>query len=223
MRIHKIPAGLAGVSLAIVCLSGRTGLAGAVQDRVTRPDFSAPARLAAWDLDGSGTWEIANGLLVLSKAGVPAGAIRRPAALAILKGAPAVRVTVETEMRSTAPLDVANRDLEIVFGYESPTRFYYVHLAGITNDVHNGVFLVDNADRKRIDDGKTPPQLTDQAWHRARLERDGSTGRIQVFVDGAAKPAWDLTNSVIRAGRVGLGSFDDTGEFRGLTVTVRDK
>src|SRR4051812_33549545 len=86
-----------------------------------RPDFSSAARLADWEVDGSGTWEIARGLLILSKAGVPAGPIRRPAALAILKSAPFVRVTVDTEMRSTAPLDVTNRDLEIVFGYESPS------------------------------------------------------------------------------------------------------
>jgi hypothetical protein len=108
--------------------------------------------------------------------------------------------------------------LEIVFGYTSPSRFYYVHLAGITNDVHNGVFLVAGADRRRIDPGTTPPQLRDQNWHDVRLVRDGSTGRVQVYVDHAAAPAWDLIDATFPAGRVGLGSFDDTGEFRNVTV-----
>jgi hypothetical protein len=80
-----------------------------------RPTFADAARLAEWDLDGSGEWQVANGLLVLAKAGVPSGPIRRPAAIAILKTLPLVRVTVEGQIRSTAPLAV-NRDLEIVFG-----------------------------------------------------------------------------------------------------------
>jgi hypothetical protein len=91
-------------------------------------------------------------------------------------------------------------------------------LAGITNDVHNGVFLVAEADRRRIDAGTTPPQLKDQNWHDVRLVRDGSTGRVQVYVDRSPAPAWDLVDTTIRAGRVGLGSFDDTGEFRNVVV-----
>jgi hypothetical protein len=189
------------------------------QDVSVRPTFSGAAHLAEWDLDGSGEWTMAKGLLILAKAGVPSGPIRRPAAVAILKTPPMVRVTLEAQIRSTAALDVATRDLEIVFGYESAARFYYVHLAGITNDVHNGVFLVAGADRRRIDPGTTPPQLTDQNWHDVRLTRDGSTGRVQVYVDRSAKAGWDLVDTTIRAGRVGLGSFDDTGEFRHVVVT----
>jgi hypothetical protein len=183
-----------------------------------RPDLNAPDALTKFTLDGNGAWEVANGLLVLTKAGTPGGPIRRPAALAVLQSPPLVSATVEVEMRSTAPLEVKNRDLEIIFDYLSPTRFYYVHLAGITDPVHNGIFLVDGKDRRRIDDGKAPPQLTDREWHRVRLERDSERGRIQVFVDGADQPALTATDTTIHGGRVGLGSFDDTGEFRRFSV-----
>ena len=157
-------------------------------------------------------------MLVLTKAGTPGGPIRRPAALAVLHSTPLVRATVQVEMRSTAPEEVKNRDLEIIFGYESPQRFYYVHLAGITDANHNGIFLVADKDRRRIDDGTAAPQLTDCNWHRVRVERDGETGQIEVFVDGKSQPALRATDTSIRAGRVGLGSFDDTGEFRQLSV-----
>ena len=183
-----------------------------------RPDLNAPDALTKFTLDGSGTWEIADGKLILAKAGTPGGPIRRPAALAVLQSPPFVTATVQVEMRSTAPLEVKNRDLEIIFGYVSPTRFYYVHLAGITDAVHNGIFLVDGKDRRRIDDGKAAPQLTDREWHRVRLERDGETGRIDVFVDGADQPSLKASDTSIRTGRVGLGSFDDTGEFRRFGV-----
>ena len=184
----------------------------------SRLDLAAADALSRFTLDGSGAWELKDRMLILSKAGIPGGAIRRPAALAVLQSDPLVRATVQVEMRSTAPEEVKNRDLEIIFGYESPRRFYYVHLAGITDPNHNGVFLVDNKDRRRIDDGTAPPQLTDREWHRVRLERDGATGRIDVFVDGGAKPALHATDTTIPAGRVGLGSFDDTGEFRRFSV-----
>jgi hypothetical protein len=185
-----------------------------------RPDLNAPDALTKFTLDGNGAWEVANGLLALTKAGTPGGPIRRPAALAVLQSPPLVSATVQVDMRSTAPLEVKNRDLEIIFDYVSPTRFYYVHLAGITDPVHNGIFLVDGKDRRRIDDGKAKPQLTDREWHRVRLERDTESGRIQVFVDGADQPALTATDTTIRGGRVGLGSFDDTGEFRRFSVAA---
>jgi hypothetical protein len=183
-----------------------------------RPNFAAPDVLTRFTLDGTGTWGVADGKLILSQAGTPGGPIRRPSALAILQSEPLVRATVQVEMRSTAAVEVKNRDLEIIFGYVSPKRFYYVHLAGITDANHNGIFLVDDKDRRRIDDGTAPPQLTDREWHRVRLERDGGDGRIEVFVDGAEQPSLTATNTAIRAGRVGLGSFDDTGEFRRFGV-----
>ena len=182
------------------------------------PNLGTADAINQFTLDGSGTWEVKDKMLVLTKAGTPAGPIRRPAALAVLMSEPLTKATVQVEMRSTAPEEVKNRDLEIIFDYVSPTRFYYVHLAGITDPVHNGIFIVDEKDRRRIDEGKAAPQLTDREWHRVRLERDGESGRIEVFVDGADQPSLKASDSSIRAGRVGLGSFDDTGEFRQLVV-----
>jgi hypothetical protein len=189
-----------------------------------RADLSSAERLADWTLDGSGTWEVGGGMLRLTKAGVPGGPIRRPAALAVLKSPAFTRVTIDAEMRSTAPVDLAVRDVELIFGYESPSRFYYVHLAGITNAVHNGIFVVADADRRRLDAPDSVPQMKDQAWHRVKLERDPATGRIEVFVDGAATPALKATDKTLTAGgRVGFASFDETGEFRNVVVTGSTK
>ena len=153
-----------------------------------RLKLKGPGALVEWSLDGSGAWTIAEGKLILERAGKPAGPIRRPAALAIFKMDPLKRVTLKAEVRSTAPQDVLRRDVNLIFGYESPSRFYYVHLSGVTDAVHHGIFLVADADRRRIDDGKGQPQLKDQNWHRVRLERDGATGRIEIFVDESKSP-----------------------------------
>lgn len=206
--------------LTIAFVLALVGLRVHAQGRVSfRPQLAGPDALAKWVLDGSGSWIAIDGKLVLEKAGKPAGAIRRPAALAIFKTDPLERVTLKAEVRSTAPQDVIRRDVNLVFGYESPSRFYYVHLSGVTDAVHHGIFLVADADRRRIDDGKGQPQLKDQNWHRVRLERDGATGRIEIYVDGSKAPVLVASDTTIRAGRVGLGSFDDTGEFRKIEIT----
>ena len=186
-----------------------------------RVTLARPDSLDPWELVGSGTWASADGVLRLDKPGtpLPAGSIRRPAALAILKTPALTSARLDVDLRCTAPVDVVYRDLELIFGYASPTRFYYVHLAGITDAVHNGVFLVNDADRRRIDRGTTPPQLKDQAWHHLRLDWQGAAGRVEIFVDGSSTAAFDVTDRTIAAGRVGLGSFDDTGEFRGIDLS----
>jgi hypothetical protein len=213
MRTHLLRWGaLAALVLAPAALCAEQGI-----DR--RPNLDSAARLADWTLDGSGEWTISGGRLVLAKAGTPAGPIRRPAALAILTTAPLTRVTLQVDVRSTAPVDLPVRDVNLVVGYESPSRFYYIHLAGVTDAVHNGIFLVADADRRRIDDGKAAPVLTDQAWHRIRVERDPASGRIDVFVDGSPAPVLSARDTTLRAGRVGFGSFDETAEFKDIVIT----
>jgi hypothetical protein len=206
------------LSAVFVVLAVASAHTHAQQSISLRPKLKGPGALVKWSLDGSGAWTIAEGKLILERAGKPAGPIRRPAALAIFKMDPLKRVTLKAEIRSTAPQDVLRRDVNLIFGYESPSRFYYVHLSGITDAVHHGIFLVADADRRRIDDGMGQPQLKDQNWHHVRLERDGATGRIEVYVDGAEAPVLVASDTTIPAGRVGLGSFDDTGEFRGIEI-----
>ena len=181
-------------------------------------DLSSAGRLDEWTLDGSGAWAIRDGLLLLEKAGVPAGPIRRPGALAILKTPPLGDSSIELEMRSDAPEDVIHRDLLLVVGWQSPSRLYYVHLSAIRDNVHNGIFVVDHADRRRIDDASDRPALKDRAWHKARLVRTASTGRLEVFVDGEATPIMTATDRSIPSGRLGVGSFDDAGAFRSIRV-----
>ena len=189
------------------------------QDIVIKPNLENSDSLSQWEFIGSGTWQVSNGKLILLKAGIPAGSIRKPSALAILKTKPFKSVTVEAEIKSTAPLDVIRRDLDIIVGYELPSRFYYIHLAGINDDVHNGIFLVDNADRRRIDSGKGRPQLSDNEWHYVRVERNGKSGTIEVYVDNSKEPVLSANDTTICCGQAGVGSFDDTGEFRNIVIT----
>ncbi len=117
----------------------------------------------------SGGWPAAS--FSLHTAGVPAGPIRKPAAMAIFKSEPVGDFTLDVDLRSTAPVDLDVRDVLLIFGYQSPTRFYYVHLSKKTDAVHNGIFLVNDADRKRLDPPTSVGRLVDQEWHHVRLVR----------------------------------------------------
>ena len=80
----------------------------------------------------------------------------------------------------------------IVFGYKSDTEFYYAHVS-TDNTIypHNGIFVVNNADRLRLDDQWSavmsrgaPPAITDTAWHDVSVTRCADSGEIAVRVDG---------------------------------------
>ena len=186
--------------------------------RTIKPEISEKRGLADFDLDGNGGWVVRGNTIVLEKAGVPEGKIRRPAALAILRSEPVADFTYSLNLRSTAPVDLAVRDVQLVIDYQSPSQFYYIHLSAKTDAVHNGIFIVNNADRKRIDEPTSRARIVDQNWHRVRLERNSMTGSIAVFIDDDTTPALSVIDKTLRSGRVGFGSFDETGEFRNIEI-----
>jgi hypothetical protein len=203
--------------LTVFLIAGLFVQAPATTDLVKIP-ISEERGLRDWELDGNGGWSVRGQSLVLEKAGVPSGPIRRPAALAILRDKVLTDFELRVDVRSTAPPDLAVRDVLLIFGYQSPTQFYYVHLAAKTDPVHNGIFLVNNADRHRLDDASTQARLTDQAWHHVRLERRSATGTINVFFGDGPTPLLSTTDRTLGSGRIGVGSFDETGEFRAFEV-----
>ena len=137
------------------------------------PNLEYPDSISNWIIDGSGSWKITHGELILHKAGVPSGPIRKPSALAILKSKQFRDVTIEADLKSTSDTAVIRRDLDIVFSYLSPKQFYYIHLAGTADSVHNGIFIVNHSNRKRIDSGEGKPQLKDLDWHHVKAIRNG--------------------------------------------------
>lgn len=193
------------------------------QDTITlSTKFDKPDNINEWEIDGTGLWKISNNTLILYKAGNPSGIIRRPAALAIMKSRKFENVTIEVDVRTTADTKILQRDVVIILGYNSPSRFYYIHLSAISDDVHNGIFLVDNANRRRIDTGNRKPLIKDQEWHHIKVERNVENGKIKVFVDNSFNSALQTTDKTILSGRIGLGSFDDTAEFKNLFTAASD-
>ena len=193
---------------------GRTQLRGTL-----KPAHWAPVTPAKWQLTGRE--------VILSEAGVARPGPRRPFEYAILTaGPPLAAVEIRASVRLDEPVEITNRDVIIVFAYRSDTEFYYAHLS-TDNTIypHNGIFKVNNADRERLDyewNGRSRganPAVTDRAWHDIVVRHRPATGEIAVHVDGSRDPLMTARDTTFGSGRVGFGSFDNTGRLRSLKVT----
>ena len=118
------------------------------------------------------------------------------------------------------------RDMCVIFHYQDPTHFCYVHFAGKSDDVHNIIGLVDGADRVKINAepaGASVFRLTDLAWHAFKVTCDARTGEIRAYLDDMAVPILTARATVLGHGRVGVGSFDDTGAFDDIELRAPKK
>lgn len=171
-------------------------------------------------------WRFENGEVVQTAAGEEPTGPRRPFEYAVLTAGPAYSSFVlEATVRIDEPVTRNDRDVVLVYHYTSPTRFSYVHLSqDNTIYPHNGIFVVDDADRLRIDDQwdgalGAPPAVDDTDWHDVRIEFCAATGATAVYLDGADEPLMTATDPTFAEGRLGFGSFDNYGRVRDVTVT----
>ena len=144
---------------------------------------------------------------------------RRPQQFALVKGVTVGSFTLETRVRREGS------SMMIVFNYVDSLHFYYTHLSkdsGRKIDVHNGIFLVDGAPRRRIAGLEADPVLPDTNWHKIKVERDVNSGSIKVFVDEETQPRFSVVDRTFNCGRVGLGSFDETGDYTDFKLSSSD-
>ncbi|MFE7134976.1 PQQ-dependent sugar dehydrogenase [Streptomyces sp. NPDC057638] len=196
-----------------------------------RPEGTTLAQLtdaAHWAPVTPAKWRFPPGVVTLAEPGAARPGPRRPFEYAVLTAGPRFgRVEIDAEVRLDTPVEITNRDVILVLAYQSDTRFAYVHLSSDhTIYPHNGIFVVDGADRVRVDhqwNGSTgaPPAIRDAAWHRVRVVHCAESGQIAVYVDGSARPLMTAVDRTFTAGRVGFGSFDNVGSLRALTVRGR--
>lgn len=171
-------------------------------------------------------WQFQGGQAILAEAGEARPGPRRPFEYAVLdKGPELSNVKVSAKVRLDTPVEVTNRDVIVVFGYKSDTEFYYAHVS-TDNTIypHNGIFVVNNADRLRLDDQWSavmsrgaPPAITDTAWHDVSVTRCADSGEIAVRVDG--KLLMTAVDKTLGAGRTGFGSFDNIGRTKNFRAT----
>jgi hypothetical protein len=225
MHLTRTRTALLAGALAAAPLAGAATATASPDDGAGPPAYhriTAPATPQHWDPLTDDLWAYEGEELVLTKAGTnPNDGVRRPFEYAIVtKGPELADVSVRAEVRLDEPVSVSNRDVVVIWNYQGPRRFYYAHFSqDNTIYPHNGIFVVDDADRRRIDDQWTgsvgaPPAVTDAGWHDVRVDHDATTGQIEVRVDGSDEPLMTASDTTFSGGRVGFGSFDNHGRTR---------
>ena len=146
---------------------------------------------------------------------------RRPIQFALTTVPHYGRVTFEADVK---PL---GSSLLIVFGYRDEGHFDYAHLSVDTGEkqpVHNGIFHVYGGERVRISTQGGPAAFSATGrWHHVKLTHDATTGTVDVVVDGQAVPALHAVDLSLGPGKIGPGSFDETGEFKNVTITTSEQ
>ena len=167
-----------------------------------------------WSVPIAADWEEVDGVMGLTVPR-PQTAPRRPKQFALLEAGPFEKVTVEVDVRRL------QGSLIIVYAYQDDAHFNYAHLsvdAPAKQPVHNGIFHVFGGERVRISPLDGAGGLPDTNWHKVKLVWSGQTGEVVVTVDGQTTNALRGIDLSIKSGKIGLGSFFDTAQFRNLKV-----
>jgi hypothetical protein len=114
--------------------------------------------------------------------------------------------------------DYGHRDMCLFFGYQDPAHFYYVHLGKKADDHANQIFIVNNEPRKKISTKSTEGTNWDDNWHHVRIVRKVADGTIEVYFDDLKTPVMTATDKSFTWGRVGVGTFDDTGNWMDIKL-----
>jgi len=214
LSMFLVPSLLAG-------LAAWTGARPVLRSVSFHDDF-ASGKLDNWVFPYPEDWEILSEgprhFLHMKRSREP-GEPRRPLQYARLKALNMATFELSARVRREG------RSMIVVFNYVDPLHFYYAHLSqdrGTEQAVHNGIFLVNGAPRVRIAGLEAPPALPDRAWHQVHIQRDAFTGSIKVFLDDLPQPLFTVNDTTFRCGQMGLGSFDETGDFADVRLEAQD-
>lgn len=108
-----------------------------------------------------------------------------------------------------------HRDLCLFWGRQDASHFYYVHF-GAKADPHScQIFIVDGKPRTKITVHEVAgtPWGEGKEWHTLRVERSVADGAIKVYFDDMKQPHMTAKDSTFQWGEVGIGTFDDNGNF----------
>jgi len=211
-------------SIALACCLALVIAAGAARAAeslplVIREDFEQSA--ARWQPTDAAAWKILEtpegkvySLFQQSKFKPPH---RSPVNIAILKDVIVGDFVFETKVQSTVK-DYDHRSMVMVFGYQDPAHYYYVHFGKKADDHANQIFIVNDAPRLKISTKSTPGTPWDVSWHDVKIVRNVSDGKIDIYFDDMQSPVMTATDKTFAWGQIGIGAFDDLGNYDNLTL-----
>jgi hypothetical protein len=144
--------------------------------------------------------------------------VRSPRIISLLRDVVVSDFEITARVQSTNYNAGNHRDMCIFWGYQDPSHFYYVHF-GQKPDPHAcQIFIVDGAPRKMITVKKSAGTPWDKAWHDIKVVRRVADGSMEVYFDDMETPVMTAQDKTFTWGQVGIGTFDDNGNWDDLTL-----
>ena len=186
-------------------------------------DFESPQAISDLEMTDQDAWKINTNsesrTLELHGKSEYQARVRSPFNIALIKDLIVGDFVMEVNLAQSGK-EYGHRDLCLFFNVMSPTNFYYVHIATTTDDHANNIFLVNDEPRTKISTKTTAG--TDwgetNSWHTVRVERNATEGTIRIYFDNMNTPIMEATDTHFNKGRIGFGSFDDTGQFDNVKI-----
>lgn len=174
-----------------------------------------------WNPTDDKAWEIVkrdnNAIYHLARQSEYEPPHRSPNNISLLRSVSVSDFVLEVKVRSTAS-DYDHRSMCIFFGHQGESKFYYAHLGQTTDDHANQIFIVNDAERTKISTKTSEGTPWNDEWHNVKITRNVETGSIKVYFDDMENPVMEAEDKTFLKGAIGLGSFDDTGEFDDLSL-----
>ena len=138
---------------------------------------------------------------------------RSPPNIALLKGITVGDFEMTAKVQSTNVDAGPHRDMCLFWGYQDPAHYYYVHLGAESDPNACQIFIVNNAARTPITIKKAEGTPWTAGWHDVRVVRRVADGAIEVYFDDMEEPLMAAHDNAFKWGQVGLGTFDDHGNW----------
>lgn len=169
-----------------------------------------------WSVRNAADWKAGAETLELAVPSGP-GTPRRPHQFAILDDGPYEAVTIEVDVKRIG------KSLLLVYAYQDEGHYNYVHISvddPAKQPVHNGIFHVFGGERVRISPLEGGPgALPTDDWTHVKITWSGKTGEVVCHANGKTSGALRGIDLSLKHGKIGLGSFNETGAFRNLKIT----
>jgi hypothetical protein len=138
---------------------------------------------------------------------------RSPHSIALLKDVVVGDFELSVRMQETNVNAGPHRDLCIFWGYQDQSHFYYLHLGARADPHACQIFIVNDAPRTMITVDQAPGTPWTEGWHDVKVVRNVAEGTMKVYFDDMEKPLMTARDKTFTWGQVGLGTFDDHGNF----------
>lgn len=217
------------ISLSLICLLLTYSVYSQTNPLPTPPegysilysqDFKASDAINDFEMTDPSAWRIEkSGALELFGKSDYRARVRSPFNIALIKNKLFGDFTMYVKLAQTGR-EYGHRDLCLFFGAQNSTNFYYVHIASVADDHANNIFLVNDEPRVKIATKTTEGTNWGEtgSWHTVKIERKLADGSIKIYFDNMENPIMEATDQHFDIGRIGFGSFDDTGMFDNILI-----